>query len=337
MLLVGLCAVAAAEGTVTITDMAGREVTFPENPKVWNSSPTAEGWLCAIAPEQILGWAAEFTPEQLAYYPASVAELPVLGGNFGTSEANVEGIIAASPDVIINTFDVSSEQTIAATVASADAMEEQYGIPVICLSRDIRDTPKVAGLLGEWLGQPERGAAVEAYLQELMDKIDATIAAVPEDQVVSYYYAEGMDGLSTESKDSFHADVYTLCGLRAAVGDDVTLSNFGGMEAVSMEQVLGWNPEVIFVWNAKAYQTILSDASWQDIDAVKNGRVYLNPSLPQNWVDRSPNSLRILGCLYTAAKCYPEQCTYDLDEELRGFFSFMYGVELTDEQPAAID
>ena len=70
-------------GMVTITDMAGRTVTFPENPMVWNSSPTCEGWLCAIAPEQIIGFASEFTEEQLSYYPAAVADTPVIGGNFG--------------------------------------------------------------------------------------------------------------------------------------------------------------------------------------------------------------------------------------------------------------
>ena len=322
-------------GMVTITDMAGRTVTFPENPMVWNSSPTCEGWLCAIAPEQIIGFAAEFTPEQLAYYPASVADIPVIGGNFGNNEANTEGILAVSPDVIINTYDVS-ESALETTVATADAMAEQYGIPVIVVSRDIADTAKAAGLLGLWLGQPQRGAEVEAYLQTVLDEIQDTIDAVPEDQVVTYYYAEGTDGLSTEAADSFHADVYRYLGLKPAVGQDVTMSSFGGMEAVSLEQVLQWNPEYIFVWNEAAYQEITTSGNWDSITAVQNGNVYLNPSLPQNWVDRSPNALRILGCLYTAAKCYPEQCTYDLSSEVQEFFRFMYDVDLTPEQLSAV-
>ncbi len=325
-----------ADGNVTVTDMAGREVTYPANPVVWNSSPTCEGWLCAIAPKQIIGWAAEFTEEQLSYYPASVADLPTVGGNFGNNEANTEGVLAYAPDVIINTFDVSSEQTIAAAVKQADSMSEQYGIPVLVLSSALEDTPENAANLGLWLGHAQRGAEVSAYLQGLMDKVDATVAAVPADTVVSYYYAEATDGLSTESADSVHAAVFAYCGLEAAVGEDVTLSNFGGMEPVSLEQVLQWNPEYIFVWNAQAYQSIVSDDSWSDITAVQNGNVYLNPSLPQNWFDRSPNSLRVLGCLYTVATCYPDYCTYDLDEEIKGYFDFMYGVELTDDQLAAL-
>lgn len=324
-----------ADGNVTITDMAGREVTFPANPKVWNSSPTCEGWLCAIAPEQIIGWASGFNEQQLSYWPASVAGLETLGGNFGNNEANVEGILAVSPDIIINTFDVS-ESALQSTIASADAMAEQYGIPVIVVSNAIEDTAEAAGFLGQVLGQPERGAEVQDYLQSVMDKIQNTIAAVPEEKIPTYYYAEAQDGLSTESEDSVHVGVYRYCGLKAAVGEDVTMTNFGGMEAVSLEQVLLWNPDYIFVWNEQAYQSILSDEAWSDITAVQNGNVYLNPSLPQNWVDRSPNSLRILGCLYTAAVCYEDYCTYDLDEEVKGFFEKMYGVELTEEQLSAL-
>lgn len=324
-----------ADGNVTITDMAGRTVTFPANPMVWNSSPTSEGWLCAIIPDQIIGWASEFNETQLSYWPEAVRELPVLGGNFGNSQANVEGILAYSPDLIINTYDCS-ESALQATVASADAMSEQYGIPVVVISNSIADSAEVAGNVGLWFGQAQRGAEVQAYLQGLLDEIDATVSAVPEDQVPTYYYAEGTDGLSTESKDSVHAAVYTYIGLTPAVGDDVQMSNMGGMEAVSLEQVLQWNPEYIFVWNPGAYQSITADDAWSDITAMQNGNVYLNPTLPQNWIDRSPNSLRILGCLYYAAICYSDYCTYDYEEEIANFFDYMYGVDLTEEQLSAL-
>ncbi len=242
-------------------------------------------------------------------------------------------IVAYHPDVIVNTYDCS-ERALEKTVSSADEMSETYGIPVVVLSRDIADTAKNAGLIGLWFGQAQRGAEVEAYLQNVLDKIDATVNSAS--SVPTYYYAEGTDGLSTEAATSFHTDVYTYCGLAPAVGDDVTMSGFGGMEAVSLEQVMQWDPEYIFVWNSQAYQTIKTDTGWADITAVKEGHVYLNPMLPQNWVDRSPNALRILGCLYTASVCYPDSCTYDLKTEISSFFSFMYGVELTDARLSAV-
>ncbi len=324
-----------ADGNVTITDMAGRSVTFPANPRVWNSSPTAEGWLCAIIPDQIVGWASEFNEEQLSFWPEAVSDLPVLGGNYGNNEANVEGILDYAPDVIINTYDCSSAG-LESTVSSADEMANQYGIPVVVISRDIADSAEIAGLVGLWFGQAERGAEVEAYLQTILDEIDETVSAVPEEEIPTYYYAEGTDGLSTESADSIHSDVFTYLGLKAAVGDDVQLTSMGGMEAVSLEQVLQWNPEYIFVWNPGAYQSIIKDEAWADITAIQESQVYLNPMLPENWVDRSPNSLRILGCLYYAGICYSDYCTYNYEDEIVKFFDFMYGVELSDDQLASL-
>ncbi|MCD8364501.1 MAG: hypothetical protein LUC83_01565 [Clostridiales bacterium] len=58
--------------------------------------------------------------------------------------------------------------------------------------------------------------------------------------------------------------------------------------------------------------------------------------MPQNWFDRSPNSLRVLGCLYCASIVYPDYVSYDLTETISEYFSYMYDVELTEEQLAAI-
>ena len=325
-----------ADGNVTITDMLGRTVTYPANPNIWNSSPTAEGWLTAIVPDQIAGWARAFTEEQLTYLPSSVADIEEIGGNYGTNQANTEQVLAIAPEVIVNTFDCSSEEAIAASIEQADSISEQYDIPVIAISRNIEDTPEVAGLLGLWLGNPERGAEVQEYLQSIKDKIDESVAAVPDDERVTYYYAEGADGLQTESADSFHADVFKYVQLIPCVDDSVQLTNHMGMEQVSLEQVLMWDPEYIFVWNKTAYENIMADEAWQDITALKEGHTFMNPALPENWFDRSPSFYRILGCLFTAARCYPDYVTYDLDETVKEFFKFMYDVDLTDAQLEAL-
>ncbi|MCD8218256.1 MAG: ABC transporter substrate-binding protein [Clostridiales bacterium] len=324
------------DGNITITDMAGREVTFKANPTIWNSSPTAEGWLCAIVPDQIIGWAAEFEDEALAYYPESVSDLETIGGNYGDSTANEENILAVSPDVIINTYDCT-EDGLAATVASADETAEEYGIPVICLSRDIADSAECAANIGLWFGAAQRGYDVSVYLQGLLDQVtEAAEAAVAAADVPTYYYAEQTDGLFTEAVGSMHAAVFEFCGLENCVGDDISMSGMGGLEEVTLEQVVQWDPEYIFVWMQPAYQDITTSDEWSGITAVQNGDVYQIPLMPQNWFDRSPNSLRVLGCLYCASIVYPDYVNYDLTETVSEYFSYMYGVELTEEQLAAI-
>ncbi|MCC8163236.1 MAG: ABC transporter substrate-binding protein [Lachnospiraceae bacterium] len=327
---------ADADGNVTITDMAGREVTFKANPTIWNSSPTAEGWLCAVIPDQIIGWASEFTEDALAYYPSSVSSLETIGGNYGTSTANEENILAVSPDVIINTYDCS-ETGLAATVASADATAEEYGIPVVCLSRDIEDSAACAANIGLWFGAAQRGYEVSVYIQNLLDLVtEASDAASAAGDVPTYYYAEQATGLFTEAIGSMHAAVFEYCGLENCAGDDISMSGMGGLEEVSLEQVIQWDPDYIFVWLDVAYQDITTSDEWSGITAVQNGDVYPIPLMPQNWFARSPNSLRVLGCLYCASIVYSDYVSYDLAETISDYFSYMYGVELSAEQLTAI-
>ena len=321
--------------TITITDMAGRTVTFPKNPeKVFSSSPASEAWLCALVPERMIGWANTMTDEQLAYYPEEVADIPLVGGWYGYTEGNAEGIITMAPDVVIQAEYIVDEEDKAAAIQSCDELEQKLGTPVICVNYDLKEIPEVTRLLGQWLGVEERGSELADYLQGELDKVSESIAKVPAEEVVSYYYAEDASGLMTESADSFHAAVFSFCGLNCVT--DVTMSSFMGKEQVSMEQVINWNPEYIFAFSKPAYDAIRSDAAWSGIQAVKDGNVYLCPSAPQRWYDRSPNPLRVLGCLYTAAMCYPDYVTYDLDAELAEFFETMYGRTLTEEQIYAL-
>ena len=321
--------------TVTITDMAGRTVTFPKNPeKVFSASPASEAWLCALVPERMIGWANTMTDEQLAYYPEEVSDIPLVGGWYGYAEGNAEGIITMAPDVVIQAEYLIDEENIAAAVQSCDELEQKLGTPVICVNYDLKEIPEVMRLLGQWLGVEERGNELADYLQGELDKVSESIAAVPAEEVVSYYYAEDASGLMTESADSFHSAVFIYCGLECVT--DVSMSSFMGKEQVSMEQVINWDPEYIFAFSQAAYDTIRSDEAWSGIQAVEDGNVYLCPSAPQNWYDRSPNPLRVLGCLYTAAMCYPDYVTYDLDTELAEFFETMYGRTLTEEQIHAL-
>lgn len=52
-----------------------------------------------------------------------------------------------------------------------------------------------------------------------------------------------------------------------------------------MEQVIAWDPQVIFVQNRypKVVNEILHNPQWQVIDAVKHHRVYLMPDYAKAW------------------------------------------------------
>jgi len=75
-----------------------------------------------------------------------------------------------------------------------------------------------------------------------------------------------------------------------------------------MEQVIAWNPQVIFVQNR--YPSVVNEIKnapeWQAIDAVKNGRVYLMPDYAKAWGYPMPEAMG-LGEVWMAKKLYPEK------------------------------
>lgn len=114
----------------TITDAAGRMVEIPDKvERVLAAGPPASVLVYVLAPEKLAGWVREPKAEEKAFLLPSVASLPVFGqltGKGGT--ANIEAVLAAKPDIIIDVGTVSP------TYASlADKVQAQTGIPYILI------------------------------------------------------------------------------------------------------------------------------------------------------------------------------------------------------------
>ena len=89
--------------------------------------------------------------------------------------------------------------------------------------------------------------------------------------------------------------------------------------AVSLEQLLVWQPAVIIVCVDRQFADgtgnwtrLMSNPAWQNIAAVKNGKVYEIPSLPHNWFDRPPSVNRILGLVWLGNLLYPDRFKLDI-------------------------
>jgi iron complex transport system substrate-binding protein len=70
---------------------------------------------------------------------------------------------------------------------------------------------------------------------------------------------------------------------------------------VSLEKIIAWNPDVIFIWGNAKYtaEDILNNQQWRYINAVKKRRVYKAPE----WSTWSPRLAPI--ALWMAMKTYP--------------------------------
>ena len=309
-----------------IVDSAGRKVTVPDRvERVIAAGPPASALLTILAPEKLVGWNRQPEPAELAFLPAVTRSLPVIGRLTGRGNtANLETIVAAKPDVIVDFG------TIAETYISlADRIQQQTGIPYLLIDGKFAQTVPALTLLGTALGVADRAKLLAAKTQAVFDRIDAVLRAVPEQKRPRVYLARRDDGLETSYRGALKTEIIERAG-GVNVVDTGPLQ--GGLVNVSLEQVLAWNPDTVITVDPKFAAAASTLAGWRNVAAVQNKRVYLSPRLPFGWIDDPPSLNRALGLAWLGHAFYPTDDPGDLRAETRDFYKTFYQVDPTDAQ-----
>jgi iron complex transport system substrate-binding protein len=285
-------------------------------------------FIYTLAPDRLVGWNHRPTPTELAYMTPAARELPVLGGWFGKNgTANLETLLASAPDIILSVGSLSATDH-----AFADRIQSQTGIPVVMADSALEACPEVYALLGRLLKLPERAATLAAYTRERFRRISDLSASIPERKRVRFYYAEGLKGLETDSETSRHTESFRVAG-GCNVCQIPKESGFG-RSLVSMEQILLWQPEAIFIGRDKkddlsAAPKWLYDRQWRALPAFRQRRIYQVPVAPFDWMDRPPSVNRIIGIQWAFYCLYPDRADYDMISEMRHFYKLFYHYDLS--------
>lgn len=320
-----------AEGAVDIVDMGGRKVTIPAPGKLVRMYPdgaTSLMLLYTLAPDKLTAAPSNsgraFSDEQKKFIVPEVHDLPSYGTRSGNGSLNLEEIKNADVQAILSMGTGAINKN---DISQADELQAQLDIPVVLFSGDMADYAEAYRLLGKIIGRESDAERLIAYTAGIVAAVERVAAQVPEGARVTLYYAEGDDGLATEPASSNRSYVFNTAGARNIAEVD-SKAGFG-QSAVSMEQVLSWNPQVIIAQGgSRAYETILSDANWATIDAVKNGRVYKMPNMPYSWADRPPSVNRFIGLHWMANLLYPELYDIDIADVAIDYFKTMYHVDV---------
>ncbi|MCJ2123754.1 iron ABC transporter substrate-binding protein [Methylobacterium sp. J-077] len=310
------------------TDAAGRTVELPEKiNRVLAAGPPAAVLLYSLAPDLMAGWVSAPAPAALPYLEPRTRTLPAFGrltGRGGT--ANVEAVLAAKPDLIVDSGSLGP------TYASlADRVQAQTGIPYILLDGAVSKTPETYRQLGAALGRQEDADALAAYAQDLTDAVAKAVGPLPEPQRPRVYYARGPRGLETGFAGSINTELLEAAGAR-----NVAQDGGGRLGTVSPEQVLAWNPDVIVTLDPTFAATASTDPIWKDVKAVQTGRIYLAPLQPFPWFDAPPGVNRLIGLRWLAGLLHPELFPEPMPDVVRDFYRRVYHVELDAAQAAAI-
>jgi iron complex transport system substrate-binding protein len=320
---------AAAEDRRIVVDGADRRVAVPARiERVFAAGSPAAITVFTLAPEKLLGWAGPLREEEKAFLPARAAALPVLGRLTGRANtANVETVLAARPDIVIDLGDVDPTH-----VSLAERTQQQTGVPYLIFDGKFDKTPELYERLGALLGTEDKAheLAGEARhtLVELRRALDHRLAAPPP----RVYYARGLDGLETALDGSINTE---MLGYVGAV-NVARAADRHNTASVSLEQVLAWNPDVIVTMDERFYRAVWTNPLWQSVAALREKRVYLAPRLPFGWFDSPPAINRLIGVRWLAAALYPDIFNGDLREATSDFYRRFYHVSLTEAQLDAL-
>ncbi|MDO5044674.1 MAG: ABC transporter substrate-binding protein [Coriobacteriia bacterium] len=318
--------------TVVITDMNGREVEIPtpdKLKKVYYEAPIGEVMVYTVDPSRMGGLVSTLNDKQKKYMPLAKDLEVIAPFNSKGAGFNTEEILASGAQVYIHMGPMGMTEK---NAKAADEMQDKLKIPVVVVDGTFPQRAEAYRFLGKIFDVEERAEMLAQYCEKTYKEITEKAEAIPDDQRVRLYYAEGPEGLNTDPEGSAHSAIFKYAGAKNVA--DVELKPGVGMTPVSMEQILEWNPDVIFMGQMKdnPYEKIMNEPQWKNIKAVQDGRVYMAPNMPFSWIDRPPSSQQYLGIKYVANTLYPEVFDFDLTKETQEFFKLFYQVEISEDE-----
>ncbi|QIM62829.1 iron ABC transporter substrate-binding protein [Pasteurellaceae bacterium Orientalotternb1] len=300
------------------------EMPAPEKvEKIISAGNPTDVVLLAVAPEKLAGLAGfRMNSPAGKFFPESFQKLETLGKVSGkNSTLSPEKILALNPNLIIDIGNISPNY-----IDQAHKTQAQTQIPYVLLDGNLTRTPELLHEIGKLIGKSAETEKLANYAEETLQQ---AVTLAP-NFAKTAYLARGADGLETGFVGSIHTQSLELAGVRnVAVGDHK------GLSKVSMEQILLWNPEIIFTQYPEFYQKVWTDPQWQALDAVKQKKVYLIPNKPFGWLDSPPSLNRLLGIKWLQhllAGNAPEAFV----PEIQQFYKLFYHIELSPTQAEAL-
>ena len=289
--------------------------------RVFGSSPPVNYLLYALNPKKMIGLNFQAkNPNNNAtqkYLDPYFLSLPVIGSfHGGGNNINLETLIAHQPELIVLWEDDMMAKTVSEQI-------KKTHIPTITVPfREIETMPQSIQTVANAIGETKRGNVLADYASKIISEVNASVS---KEKPTRYYYAEGLDGLSTECDSSFH-----VVALNFAGGENVhkcRQSNLLGLEKISFETLLAYDPDVIIVQHSLVFNDLIDDKLWKNLRAVKQGHIYLVPTTPFNWIDRPPSFMRILGIQWLASRFHSKVYTINLESRVREFYELFLHVK----------
>ena len=329
-------------GTRIITDGYGREVEIPSEihtiiplgnaPRLITYLGLADRVIAVPSCEVVdmndpTGW---FKPYAYVNYE-QWKDLPIVGNDSsGAGEWYAEEIVAANADLIITTY---AEDV-------AEDIQAQTGIPVLALpSPDLfsEDYYDAFRLIADACGVTDRAEELIRYLQTSLEDLSNRVKNISdEDKPAVLAAAATFSG--SHSIDGVYANYPVFKVLDA---NDVALGiseKVGGV-LVDKEQILAWDPEMIFFDSrnvALVQEDYQNDPTYfNSLQAVRNSQLYQWPNSTSHY---SNVEVPLASAYYVGAMLYPDAfADLDIDAKISEIFNMFVGAPDYKEVYESID
>ncbi|GAB6182400.1 hypothetical protein JCM13991_01410 [Thermodesulfovibrio hydrogeniphilus] len=174
---------------------------------------------------------------------------------------------------------------------------EERGTNVIAIYPDsLEELYKDMRMHGRLFGKEKRVEEVIKEMNNIFKLIQDKVSKIPPERRKKVIHLGGAP-TRVSAGVGVTADVIKIAGAINPAGN-IMQRNID----VSIEKIIQWNPDVIFIWGSAGYDEswLYNNSQWRFVKAVKNHQVYKLPK----WSIWSPRLAPI--ALYMAMKIYPE-------------------------------
>lgn len=302
---------------LTVTDMAGREVTIEAEPQRIVSGYYISSSACIALglKDRVVGIESKSNARPI--YAAAAPELLALP-NVGTAkEFDLETCLSTEPDLVI--LPMKQKDTAAAL--------EELGIPALLVMPESHEQIiEMFTLIGSAANVMDNANALISYYTAELAEVETLTASADAQPVV--YITGTSSYLTTAPAQMYQSSLITTAG-GAAAGADIEGTSW--ME-ISYEQLLTMNPEIIVIptnslANAPAefpMEDLLNDPQLSEVAAIQNGAVYQMTVGFEAWDSPAPSG--ILGVKWMLKTLHPE--LYSAEEfgaDVQEFYETFYG------------
>lgn len=239
----------------------------------------------------------------------------VRGGMF---TPNLETILELRPDVVIQW---TLPQDIIKTL-------EDAGVTVVGLinsppTQEVNEANMT--IVAEVIGRKDRVDRLKRENKVVLDAVQAGTASLSETQRVKAVYLRSVLQKMEPAGNTSYQDYWITVsgGMNVAGGE-----RDGNSMGVSVEQLVAWNPSVIFIGNFDdaVPADIVNNPMLAGVDAVRNRRVYKVPHGGYRWDPGSHESR--LQWQWASMLLHPETFSFDLRGDMKNLYKFLYNYEL---------